>query len=263
MGITLEQAIEYAAGYQRQLDEANETLKSIDTSHSLWRQTYLLRNEAKMMLEWYQGYEDKDNFGNPIHIGGIIQKLAGEAQRLKEASNLGERFSSRTFGNFDPRRDKTAFDACRNYANNELVFRSKKNSLLLFGGVGSGKTHLAAAIANTFIDRSIPVLFATFSSHLGEIRDEFDHTGQRKYLSMMKNTPVLVIDDLGKEKKTEWTQQILYDVVNYRYEHLLPIIITSNFDTDSFANYVGEAVWSRLYEMSGAVTTAGKDYRQE
>ena len=222
----------------------------------------MARNEAKMMLEWYQGYEDKDNFGNPVHISGIIQKLAGEAQRLKEASNLGERFSNRTFGNFDPRRDKQAFDACRSYANNELVFRSKKNSLLLFGGVGSGKTHLAAAIANTFIDRSIPVLFATFSNHLNEIREEFDHTGQKQYLSMMKNTPVLVIDDLGKEKKTEWTQQILYDVVNYRYEHLLPIIITSNFGTDDFANYVGEAVWSRLYEMSGAVTTAGKDYRQ-
>ena len=260
--MTLEEAIQNAASYQRQMDEANEKLKAIDTSHSLWRQTYLRRNEARMMLEWFQGYEDKDNYGNPVHIGGLIQKLAGEAQRLKEQSNLGERFSNRTFGNFDPRRDKTAFDACRAYANNERIFRAKKNSLLIFGGVGSGKTHLAAAVANAFIDRSIPVLFATYSTHLGEIREEFDHTGQRKYLSMMKNTPVLVIDDLGKEKKSDWTQQILFDVVNYRYEHLLPIIITSNFNTDAFANYVGNAVWSRLYEMSGAVTTSGKDYRQ-
>lgn len=209
------------------------------------------------MLEWYQGYE-KDG----VHVSGLIQKLANEAQRLKESSNLGARFSNRTFGNFDPRKDQNAFNVCRNYANDEGIFSRKRNSLMLMGGVGSGKTHLAAAIANTLIDRGIPVLFGTYSEQLEKIKEEYDQTGQKKHLSMMKNTPMLVLDDIGKERKTAWTQQILFDVVNYRYEHLLPIIITTNFDADGLANHCEEAVWSRLYEMSSAVITSGKDYRQ-
>ena len=219
--------------------------------------------EAKLMLEWYHGYDDKDSHGNKIHMSGLIQKLAGEAQRLKEASNLGERFSSRTFGNFDPRKDSVAFIACRDYANNNNLFHQKRNSMIIFGGVGSGKTHLAAAIANALIDRGIPCLFGTFSEHLEHIREEYDHTGQKKYLSMMKNTPMLVLDDIGKERKSDWTQQILFDVVNYRYEHMLPVVITTNFDFDRLGNYVGSAIFSRLYEMSGGVQTSGGDHRRK
>lgn len=219
--------------------------------------------DAKIMLEWYHGYESKDSYGNTVHVHGLIQKLAGEAQRLKETSNLGQRFSDRTFGNFDPRRDSVAFIACRDYANNDNLFRSRRNSMIIYGGVGSGKTHLAAAIANVMIDRGIPALFGTFSEHLEHIREEFDHTGEKKYFAMMKSTPMLVLDDLGKERRTEWTQHILFDVVNYRYEHLLPMVVTTNMDFDALGGYVGNAIFSRLYEMSGGVKTTGDDHRRK
>ena len=215
------------------------------------------------MLEWYHGYESKDSYGNVTHVGGLIQKLAAEALHLKESSNLGARFSDRTFGNFDPRKDSVAFIACRDYASNEKLFQSKRNSLIIYGGVGSGKTHLAAAIANVMIDRGIPVLFGTYSEHLEHIREEYDHTGEKRYLSMMKSTPMLVLDDLGKERKTDWTQQILFDVVNYRYEHLLPMIVTTNMDFNEIGSYVGSAIFSRLYEMSGGVKTTGGDHRRQ
>ena len=221
------------------------------------------------MVEYYQGFDegydwdsDAQQHRKTIRRNGVIQKLAGEAQRLKESSNLGERFGNRTFGNFDPRRDRQSYEVCHNYANDEEIFSKKRNGLMLLGGVGSGKTHLVAAISNALIDRGIPVLFATFSEHLEHIREEYDHTGQKKYLSQMKNTPMLVLDDIGKERKTEWTQQILFDVVNYRYEHLLPVILTTNFNADELANHCGAAVWSRLYETCSAVVTSGGDFRQ-
>lgn len=203
--------------------------------------------EASMMIEWYQDY---------------IRELASRAQRLKERSNLGARFLHRTFANFDPRLDRTAFNSCSAYAEREGLFTDKRNSLLILGGYGSGKTHLAAAIANNLTQKGIPVLFGTFSEHLEHIREEFDTNGKRKYLSMMKTVSMLVIDDLGKEKKTEWSEQILFDVINYRYEHLLPFVLTTNMDEAALGNYIGGAVYSRMCEMCTAVKTAGRDHRQ-
>lgn len=220
-------------------------------------------NDAKVMLEWYHGWDERDAYGHVEHKRGLIQKLANKAQELRESSNLGARFLNRTFGNFEVKRDPLAFNACKSYADRETLFDDKRNGMMILGGIGSGKTHLAAAIANAMIDRGIPALFGTYSDHLESIRGEYDHTGERKYLSMMKSAPILVLDDIGKEKRTEWTQQVLFDVINARYEHLLPTILTTNFDVDGLANYVGGAIWSRLYEMCSAVETQGSDFRRK
>ncbi len=263
MELTMEQAIENATAYERQLEEARENLRSLEPNSLQWRKYFELMNEAKTMLKWYHGETSTDADGRVTYSDrGLIKKMLNEAQRLKEHSNLGARFMNRTFGNFEVKRDPHAYQQCKAYAEREMLFSDKRNGLLVLGGVGSGKTHLAAAIANSFTDKGIPVLFGTFSDHLEHIREEFDIGGKRQYLSMMKNTPVLVLDDVGKEKKTEWSSQIMFDVINYRYEHLLPVILTTNFDTDGLANHVGNAVWSRLYEMCGGVETSGKDFRQ-
>lgn len=217
--------------------------------------------EAKMAVEWYLGYDEEDYYGNRIHHGGLVQKLAGEAQRLRESMNLGARFMNRTFGNFEVSRDRKAYQEAVAYTHNENIFKDKRNSLIIFGGVGSGKTHLAAAIANDFVDRGIPAMFGTYQTHLENIKNEFDNTGLRKQLSEIKNVPILVIDDIGKERKTEWTQSILFDIVNFRYEHLLPTIFTSNFNDTDFANYVGHPIWSRLNEMCTAIRTTAGDHR--
>ena len=227
------------------------------TSNSLWRQTFSARNEARTMIEWYYGYTDRDGRYYP----GMIQKLIGKAARLKEQSDLGERFNNRTFANFHADEDsQSAFDVCREYANRDL-FKGRKNGLILLGSNGVGKTHLAAAVAHVLIDKGVPVLFHTYSEHLQEIRNEFDHTGAQKYLSLMKSNPMLVLDDLGKEKRSEWSSSILFDVINSRYERQLPVIITSNFTAAELADHVGSAVWSRLYETSGVVVMSGADHR--
>lgn len=263
---------------------------------------FLKRSEAKMLLEWYEGYfeippdvkkelietekkiaeqEEKDNVIESIFAkrtfnifddGGIdrdrlefvpgqIQKLSGRAQRLREASNLGTRFMNRTFASFDAKRNPSAFKKASDYANSENLFTISRNSLLFVGSTGTGKTHLAAAVANNFVEKSIQARFGTFQNHLDEIKKEFDQSGQKHYLDDIKGVPLLVIDDLGKERKTDWTQSILYDIVNYRYEHLLPTIITTNLTTDELANHCESAVWSRLNEMCDTIVMQGADYR--
>ena len=273
--MTIEEAMRNAKGFEEQLVR-NRTLWEMEKSKTgsnrfLVRKYYDAMMEAKTMLEEYYGYDKTSGHyvdGEWVetyreHVDGIITKKANEAQRIKERSNLGKRFMDRTFANFDKRRDPQAFNACNAYANRENLFSEKKNSLLIFGNVGSGKTHLSAAIANDFTSKGIPTLFGTFIEHLEHIKSEFDSARANAYLSDMKTMTVLVIDDLGKEKKTEWSQQVLFDVINYRYEHMLPVIITTNFDASELANYVGHPIWSRLYEMSNAVETQGGDHRME
>ena len=279
MNLTLAEAMSNAQGYEERLERMQAQMELAQSRPDIdpceVRRIYLAIQEAKMMLEEYYGYDErhgkwayKDDGSREwvetacIHHNGIITKCANEAQRLKERMNLGKRFSDRTFSNFDKRRDPDAFNACSAYANDEDLFSKKCNSLIIFGSVGTGKTHLSASIANDFASKGIPTLFGTYIEHLEHIRNEFESAGANAHLNDMKKTMVLVIDDLGKEKRTEWTQQVLFDVINYRYEHLLPVIITTNFDVDGLANHVGAAIWSRLYEMSGSIVTSGTDYRQ-
>ena len=231
-------------------------------------------------LEWYNGYVEyevkRDAYGKPIQdkngnfirtrkiktrVAGAIQILSGQAHQLLEESNLGERFMNRTFDNFDSELNKRAFERAKAYANKPNLFSETDNSRIFIGEVGTGKTHLAASIANLLISKGIPVLFATCNEHLMRIKSQFDSDNDGEYLARMKNTPMLMIDDLGKEQRTEWSIATLFDVINYRYEHLLPLVITTNINEADLQDYLGTAIASRLLETGRVIKTIGEDYR--
>jgi DNA replication protein DnaC len=280
--MTLEQAQLNAQGWRELLTESKQTMAEYPSGTREWNKARRDMVEAKAALEWYEGYYEipvnvirsfNERFGGgwstedvpreqKIFHPGVIQSLAGKAQRLKESSNLGARFLDRTFTMFDAKQNRTAFDKASKYANSDSLFSDSRNCLLMIGGTGTGKTHLAAAIANVLVDRGIPTRFATFGAHLENIRKEFDVSGQKKYLDEIKGVPMLVLDDIGREKVTDWTRSVLFDIVNYRYEHLLPMILTSNLQGAELANYCGDAVWSRLYEMCDTLEMNGEDYRR-
>lgn len=201
----------------------------------------------------------EEKFYEAFREDAAAQKEA-KAEHLRKESNLGIRFTRRTFETFDSGRDDDAYQKCLNYVDHYKD--TERNSLLLVGGYGTGKTHLAAAIANKLMDDGIPVLFDTFSGHLNKLKTEFNG-GRSVYLEQMKNVDMLILDDIGKEKISEWSQSIMFDVINFRYEHLLPIIMTTNLKNDALKSYLGGAVWSRLCEMCSGVMTKGKDYRQD
>ena len=179
----------------------------------------------------------------------------GLVNRLKQARGI--RTLERTFDSFDASRQPKAFRMCKDY----LGKYQTGNSLLIIGGYGTGKTHLASAIANALLEDGVPALYDTWAGHLQRLKDEFAN-GERRHLALMKKVDVLILDDLGKDKLTEWNNEVLFEVINYRYEHRKPVVITTNA-TPRELEERNPAVYSRLCEMCELVTMTGRDYRKE
>ena len=184
------------------------------------------------------------------------------AEKLINASNLGRRFTSRTFENFDKAYAESQYKVALRYAEN---FRNNEGEGLIFTGeVGTGKTHLAAAIANYVIaEYALPVRFGCFADILDGIRNSFsgDQISGIEIEKELYEVPLLIIDDLGKERQTQFAEEMLFKVVNHRYEAELPLIITSNYDLEELSDRLDYSTFSRLAEMCRGVKMTGSDYR--
>ena len=110
-------------------------------------------------------------------------------------------------------------------------FASKLNGwLLLMGQYGCGKTHLAAAIANRAVEMGVPTLFLTVPDLLDWIRFSYNDpsTTFEQRFDEIRNIQLLVLDDFGTENATPWAQEKLFQILNYRYQNKLPLVITTN-----------------------------------
>lgn len=192
---------------------------------------------------------------------GELERLKQRTATLREKSELGERFKCRTFGSLDGEIDQGALAICKAYAEKfSRVRRADRNGIILSGLVGIGKTHLAAAIANMLIDeKSVQVFFQNVPLMFEKMKREFGKTDFTSKTA--RECELLILDDLGKEKRTEWTDERLYEIVNTRYEKRLPIIVTTNLTATDFAERLDYSTSSRLVEMCRFVAMGGKDRR--
>lgn len=192
-------------------------------------------------------------------------------ERLFFQSRLGKRFRERTFDTFEVQEHtKKAYEIALDYAKNFEVYKEKGEGLFITGGYGVGKTHLAASIANYLISNEIAtVIFGNVTTLLGRIRHTYSDSSQYEEEQIMKelyDVDLLIIDDLGKEKPTQWVEEKLYMVINQRYENYKPIVVTSNLELEEIEQRLencGGAIVSRIIEMCRGIKIVGPDFRKE
>jgi DNA replication protein DnaC len=133
--------------------------------------------------------------------------------------------------------------------------------LYLYGPPGSGKTHLAACIANTFRDRQIAATYGRVQALLDWLKAGFreqEALGYDQRMAVLANAPLLVIDDLGTEYGSAWEQIALENLLNERYNRELPTILTSNRWRDELPALIAD----RIAEMAQVVWLIVGSYRR-
>ncbi len=207
------------------------------------------------------------DFGKLVPCTCRLAELA--ERRISALRSIGdlETLSRMTFETFIPEGHGLPPDKQANlrwaYEEAKSFAENPRGWLVLKGGYGCGKTHLAAAIANACIERGQPVLFITVPDLLDHLRSAFAPTSVADYdarFEEVRTAPVLILDDLGTESGTTWAQEKLFQIFNYRYNARLPTVITTNRDLEE----ITLRLRSRLVDpdLTRIVSITAPDFRR-
>jgi DNA replication protein DnaC len=188
-----------------------------------------------------------------------------ELKRLFSIHDLGERFNDSDFTNFIVRTgSEMCFKLAKKYV--EEFDSWEGESLMFWGEPGNGKSHLATAIANELTTKGKRIVFISMPDLLEKIKATFNKNSLETESQIMKGLQMcdlLIIDDVGAEKVTEWVQEVIFRIVDGRYKRLKPIMVTSNLEPKELAERIGKRAYDRLIEISQPIKNEATSFRRE
>lgn len=155
-------------------------------------------------------------------------------------------------------------EVMQRYVQNFTQLKKEGKGLLLYGTVGNGKTYMAACIANALIDDGYKVLMTNFASLTNEIQGMWE--GKQQYINSLNHYALLIIDDLGAERKSEFMQEMVFNIIDSRYRSGLPMIITTNLSIEELKKPkdIGNSrIYDRILERCHPVEVKGNSKRRE
>lgn len=195
----------------------------------------------------------------------------GTTSNLLERAKLPRRYLACHFNKYKPENDsqRTALKYAMAFVRD---YPAVDRGILFSGTVGVGKTHLAVSILMGLTERGFSCLFYEFGTLLKEIQDSYNPNTKSSELAVLGrvlDAEVLVLDELGSSKPTDWVHETMYHIINSRYNDKKATIFTTNYldvpqnPTDStLEDRIGVRLRSRLYEMCKTVEIGGSDHRR-
>ena len=137
-------------------------------------------------------------------------------------------------------------EMAKRYVQHWAEFRNNSTGLLLWGDVGTGKSFIAGCIANALLDKGVPVLMTNFARLLNKLTDMY--SGDRNaYIDSFKKYPLMIIDDLGMERDSEFAREQVFSVIDSRYRSQLPMIVTTNLSLEELKD-TADLSKARIYD---------------
>lgn len=185
-------------------------------------------------------------------------------EALKRQSLMDERLRDVSFDSFRKTNDNAYnLKLCLRYANHFDEMLAKNQGLLFYGGVGTGKTFAAACIANQLLNQRILVIMTSFVKLLESMQGFSEDDSV--LIARLNRAKLLIIDDLGAERSTDYALEKVYDIVDSRYRAKLPIILTTNLSMTELKESTDiryTRIYDRIFEMCYPMQFKGQSWRK-
>lgn len=190
-----------------------------------------------------------------------IREAKEQIARMKATCIQDRGLIECTFANDDGSLPQIA--SAKRYVETWQERKANNDGLLLWGDVGTGKTFYAACIANALIEQGASVLMTNFSKILNKLTGLYSDDRNEFIASMMQYT-LLIIDDFGIERNTEYALEQVYNIIDERYKSKLPLIVTTNLSISTLKNPEDTAhkrIYDRVLAMCVPVKFVGANHR--
>ena len=149
------------------------------------------------------------------------------------------------------------------YVENWPTMQAENIGYLLWGGVGTGKSYFAGCIANALMEQEVAVRMTNFALILNDLTASFE--GRNDYIARLCRAPLLILDDFGMERGTEYGLEQVYNVIDSRYRSRRPLIVTTNLSLQDMQHPQDTAharIYDRLLEMCAPIRFSGENFRK-
>ena len=210
-------------------------------------------------------YTDTDGSSKPIN-GKLCPYCHATDLFRKEMKTalIPTRFADKSIESFVASNDwqKFAKAKVQDYIAHLEQYADQGRSLVFLGNIGTGKTHLAVSLLKAFLQKGGSGVFLSVSDLIIDIRDSWGNGTTRSTIELYSQADLLVLDEVGVQAGTDNERQILFAILNRRYNEVKPTVLITNLTIQGFKEFVGKRIFDRLKEGGGElIAFTGESYR--
>lgn len=192
------------------------------------------------------------------------EKDMKKIQRLRKVSLMDEKFFDSTFDRFEiTKYNERNLKLCRRYAEKFDLMMEKNQGLIFWGNTGTGKSFAAACIANYLLNQRVPVIMTSLVELLKVIQSGREN--ETALLARFNYAKLVIFDDLGAERGTDYALEKVYSIIDSRYRKKLPMILTTNLTIDEMKGEIDirySRIYDRIFEVCYPMQFTGPSWRK-